>query len=103
MILINLGTLYKIGLQLKTITLSRMMKSKWCSKMKLAQRKKNVENESNVEESVQEPALDDLELEPDSSDNIGDDEMPPTVTRKDILNQVDLDEALQMEKKSHEM
>jgi len=57
-----------------------------------------------VEESVQEPAFDDLELEPDSIDNISDGEMPPpTVTRKDILNQVDLNEALQMAKKLHEM
>ena len=38
-----------------------------------------------MEESVQEPALDDLELEPNSSDDIVDDEIPPpTVTRKDI-------------------
>jgi len=63
---------------------------------------KNVK-ESNVEESVQEHAFEYLELEPNSSDDICDDEMPPTVTRKDILNQVDLDEALQMEKKLHEM
>ncbi len=65
--------------------------------------KKDLE-ESDVEESVQEPAFDDLELEPDSIDDISDGEMPPpTVTRKDILNQVDLNEALQMAKKLHEM
>ncbi len=65
--------------------------------------KKDLE-ESDVEESVQEPAFNDLELEPDSVDDISDGEMPPpTVTRKDILNQVDLNEALQMAKKLHEM
>ncbi len=65
--------------------------------------KKDLE-ESDVEESVQEPAFDNLMLEPDSIDDISDGEMPPpTVTRKDILNQVDLNEALQMAKKLHEM
>ena len=59
--------------------------------------------ESNAEESAQEPAFDEscMELEPDSSDDS--DEIPPTSTRKDVLNSVDLDEALQMAKKLHEV
>lgn len=42
-----------------------------------------------------------IEFEPLSSED--DNEMPPTSSRKDLLNQVDLDEALQMAKKMHEV